>query len=265
MRHGTRPAHGRTLAVAGGAAALVLLAATGAQAEGKGDVRVTKTVVNHGGNVIIGTSKTVTYPIAVTIKDNSGARKITDLSTFNRSNGYGFITWDDDSSCVKKSATTSVCTGTMRVDPGWIADSDDIDSNRVAGVWQVNATVKANDGDYWISDDIARYKVKRASKLTTAIAPDRVAKGSTVTVTGTLSRANWESLKYQGFKGQSVRLQFKKNGAARYTTVKTVKSGSAGRLSTKVTVDAAGSWRWYFPGLTSTARVISAGDTITLK
>lgn len=182
MRHRTRPAHGRTLAVAGGAATLVLLAATGAHAEGRGDVRVTKTVVNGGRNVIIGTSKTIRFPVAVTVKDDSGARKITDLSTFNRSNGYGFTTWDGDSSCARKSSTTSVCTGTMTVDPGWIADSDDIDSNRVAGVWQVNATVKANDGDYWISDNIARYKVKRASTLTTVIKPEKVAKGTKITV-----------------------------------------------------------------------------------
>ncbi|BBC33087.1 hypothetical protein SGFS_043810 [Streptomyces graminofaciens] len=265
MRHRTRPAHGRTLAVAGGAAALVLLAATGAHAEGKGDVRVTDAVVNAGRNIIIGTSRTISFPIAVTIKDNSGAKKITDLSTFNRANGYGFTTWYGDSFCVKKSATTSVCTGTMRVDPGSIPDSDDIDSNRVAGVWQVNATVKANDGDYWISDDIARYKVKRASTLTTVIKPEKVAKGAKVAVTGKLSRADWETLKYKGFTGQSVQLQFKKNGATRYTTVKTVKTGSAGKLGTKVTATAAGSWRWYFPGTTTTARVASAGDAVTLK
>ena len=100
----------RLWAVAGGAAALALLTATGAHAEGEGDIRVTKTVVNKGGNVIIGTAKTVTYPIAITIKDDSGVKKITDLATFNRSNGYGFVTWDGDSSCVRKSATTSVCT-----------------------------------------------------------------------------------------------------------------------------------------------------------
>ncbi|MBZ3903687.1 hypothetical protein [Streptomyces griseiscabiei] len=265
MRHRTRPAHGRTLAVAGGAAALVLLAAAGAHAEGKGDVRVTRTVVNGGKNVIIGTSKTIRYPVAVTVKDDSGAKKITDLSTFNRSNGYGFTTWDGDSSCKKQSSTTSVCTGTMTVDPGWIADSDDIDSNRVAGVWQVNATVKANDGDYWISDNIARYKVKRASVLTTVIAPEKVAKGTKVTVGGKLTRANWETRKYGGFTGQSVQLRFKKKGAARYTTVRTVKTGSAGKLGAKATVTAAGSWRWYFPGTTTTARVTSAGDAVTLK
>jgi hypothetical protein len=257
---------GRSVWVAaGGAAALVLTTATGAHAEGRGDIRVVKTVVNGGGNVIVGTSKTIRYPLDITVKDNSGVKRLTDVSTFNMANGYGFATWDGDSSCTKKSATTSVCRATMTIDPGWIADSDDIDTNKVAGVWQVNATVKANDGDYWISDHIAEYKVKRAAQLTTVIAPEEVAKGAKVTVIGKLSRANWEDLKYHGFTGQQVKLQFRKKGAAHYNTVRTVTTGDAGKLTAKVTVTSAGSWRWYFPGTTTTSRKVSAGDALNLK
>ncbi|MCX4404613.1 MULTISPECIES: hypothetical protein [unclassified Streptomyces] len=257
---------GRTAwAAAGGAAALVLTTATGAHAEGRGDIRVVKTVVNGGGNVIVGTAKTIRYPIDITIKDNSGVKKLTDVFTFNKTNAYTFATWNDDSSCTKKSATTSVCRATMTIDPAWIPDSDDIDTNRVAGVWRLDATVKANDGDYWISDDIAEYKVKRAAQLTTVIAPEKVAKGAKVTVTGKLSRANWEDLKYHGFTGQQVKLQFRKKGAAHYTTVKTVTTGDAGKLTTNVTVTSAGSWRWYFPGTTTTSLKVSAGDALNLK
>ncbi|GGN35461.1 hypothetical protein [Streptomyces fuscichromogenes] len=257
---------GRTAwAAAGGAAALVLTTATGAHAEGRGDIRVVKTVVNNGGNVIVGTSKTIRYPVDITVKDDSGVKKLTHVSTFNKTNAYTFATWDGDSSCTKKSATTSVCRATMTIDPAWIADSDDIDSNRVAGVWRVDATVQANDGDYWISDDIADYKVKRAVQLPTVIAPEKVAKGATATVTGKLSRADWEDLKYHGFTGQQVKLQFRKKGAAHYGTVRTVVTGDAGKLSTKVTVTAAGSWRWYFPGTTTTSRKVSAGEPLGLK
>ncbi|MFI6408488.1 hypothetical protein [Streptomyces sp. NPDC050548] len=257
---------GRTAwAAAGGAAALVLVTATGAHAEGRGDVRVVKTVVNGGGNVIVGTAKSIRYPVDITVKDNSGVKGLTHVSTFNKSSGYTFATWNDDSSCTKKSATTSVCRATLTIDPAWIADSDDIDSNKVAGVWQVNATVKANDGDYWISDHIAEYKVKRAAQLTTVIAPEKVAKNAKVTVTGKLSRANWEDRKYHGFPGQQVKLQFRKKGAAHYATVKTVTTGNVGQLTTKVTVTSAGSWRWYFPGTTTTSLKASAGDAVSLN
>ncbi|MEU6496065.1 hypothetical protein ABZ890_37745 [Streptomyces sp. NPDC046984] len=257
---------GRTAWVAaGGAAALLLTTATGAHAEGRGDIRVVKTVVNGGGNIIVGTTKTIRYPIDITVKDNSGVKKLSDVFTFNRTNAYTFATWNGDSSCTKKSATTSVCRATMTIAPDWIPDSDTIDTNRVAGVWRVDATVKANDGDYWISDDIAEYKVKRAARLTTVIAPEKVTKGAKVTVTGKLSRANWEDLKYHGFTGQRVKLQFRKKGAAHYNTVKTVTTGDAGKLTTHVTVTSAGSWRWYFPGTTTTSLKVSAGDALNLK
>ncbi|WP_181802634.1 hypothetical protein [Streptomyces shenzhenensis] len=253
-------------AAAGGAAALVLTTATGAHAEGRGDIRVVKTVVNGGGNVIVGTSKTIRYPIDITVKDDSGVKGLTHVSTYNATSaaGSGFVDWTD-TSCAKKSATTSVCRATMTVTPAWIPGYSDSDSNKTAGVWQVNATVQANDGDYWISDRIALYKLKRAAQLTTVITPAKVAKGSKVAVTGKLSRANWEDLKYHGFTGQQVKLQFRKKGAAHYSTVKTVTTGDAGKLTTKVTVTSAGSWRWYFPGSTTTSRKVSAGDVLDLK
>ncbi|MFI6250326.1 hypothetical protein [Streptomyces sp. NPDC051016] len=163
-------------------------------------------VVNNGGNVVVGTSKTIRYLVDITVKDN-------------------------ESSCTKRSVTTSVCRATLAIDPAWIAD----------------------------------YKVKRAAQLTTVIAAEKAAKGAGATVTGKLSRADWEDLKYHGFTGQRVKLQFRKNGAAHYSTVRTVTTGDAGKLSTKVTVTSAGSRRWCFPGTTTTSRKVSAGDALGLK
>ncbi|MEU1465081.1 hypothetical protein ABZ467_31225 [Streptomyces sp. NPDC005727] len=251
-------------ALAGGAAALTLLTATAAHAEGKGDIRVTAAVVNDGKNIIIGTSQRVTYPIAITIRDNSGVKGLSHVSVFNKSNGWGFSDWTG-TKCVKKSHTTSVCTATMTIAPQWLPDSLPEDVDHAAGLWQVNARVKANDGDYWISDDIAEFKMKRASRLTTDAAPEPVAKGAQLTVSGKLTRANWEHLKYYGFTGQDVKLQFRAAGAAHYRTLKTVRTGDSGKLSAKVTATSAGSWRWHFPGTTTTARVTSAGDAVSLR
>ncbi|MFE5374242.1 hypothetical protein [Streptomyces mirabilis] len=243
---------------------MVPLTATRAHAEGRGDVQVVKTVVYGGGNVTVGTSKTVTFPIAITVKDNSGVKGLANVNTSKAYSVHGFFDWTG-SSCVKKSSTTSVCTATTTVDPAWIPDTSDTDANTIAGFRQVDAHVRANDGDYWISDHIAEYKVKRASKLTTDASSEPVAKGAKLTATGKLSRANWEDLAHHGFAGQQVKLQFEKAGTAHYSTVKTVKSGTHGNLSTKVTVTAAGSWRWYFPCTTTTARIVSAGDAVGLK
>ncbi|MEW2252446.1 hypothetical protein AB0907_34625 [Streptomyces sp. NPDC006975] len=251
-------------ATAGGAAALVLLTATGAHAEGRGDIRVVGAVVNGGHPVGIGIAKEISFPVVLTVRDNSGVKGVSRVSTLNVSNAYGFIEWTG-TSCAKKSATTSVCTATLKATPAWMPASDDIDTNRVAGLWQVNATVNANDRDYWISDNIARYSVKRATTLTADAAPEPVRRGGKLTVTGTLSRANWETLKYQGYAGQPVQLQFRKAGTTRYTTVRTVRTSSTGRLSTTVTATAAGDWRWYYPGTSTTMLAVSAGDTVTLK
>ncbi|MGW9130406.1 hypothetical protein [Streptomyces sp. NPDC055681] len=54
--------------------------------------------------------------------------------------------------CVKQSTTTSVCTAMMKIVPGWMPGYSTDDANVMAGAWTVNATVNANDGDYWISD-----------------------------------------------------------------------------------------------------------------
>ncbi|WP_318199589.1 hypothetical protein [Streptomyces sp. SCL15-4] len=251
-------------AAAGGAVALTLLTATGAHAEGRGDIRITDAVVNHGKSVAIGTSQRVTYPITLTIRDDSGVKGLSHVSVFNKSKGWGFGDWTD-TKCVKKSSTTSVCTATMTVAPQWLPDSMPESANNAAGLWQVNATARAEDGDYRIADDIAEFRMQRAAKLTTDAAPEPVAKGAELTVSGKLTRAHWEDLRYYGFTGQNAKLQFKAAGAAHYRTVKTVRTGTSGKVTTKVTATSAGSWRWYFPGTTTTARVVSAGDAVKLK
>ncbi|MEW1691639.1 hypothetical protein ACIQOF_11255 [Streptomyces sp. NPDC091265] len=252
----------RGLVVAVGVAALALATTTTAHAEGRGDIRVTKTVVDHGTSVVVGTSKTIKYPIVMTIKDNSGIKGVGRVSTYNHTSGEGVAEQAGSATCVKQSATTSVCTAMMEIVPQWMAGYSTGDANTMAGTWTVNATVNANDRDYWISDGIASYKVKRAATLVTATPAERVRTGSQLKVTGKLARAHWEDLKYYGFTGQSVKLQFKKSGSSSYTTVKTVKSGTSGKLSATVTAASTGSWRWFFDGTSTTAQIISAGKTV---
>ncbi|WP_446041664.1 hypothetical protein [Streptomyces sp. SID1121] len=259
----------RRSAVASVAAAVVagIVVAPAAHAEGRGDIRVTRTVVNGGNSVIVGIKDIKRFTISMTVKDNSGVKKVTDVSAFNTANGHGPVD-HLGSTCKKTGTTTSVCTATMQMDPAWIdsygSGNKGWDANAVAGTWQVNATVKANDGDYWISDRVALFKVKRAATLTTDATPEPVKKGSTLTVTGKLSRANWTDLKYHAFTKQVVKLQYKKPGGA-YSTVRTATTDSKGHLRATVKANAAGSWRWAFLGTTTTMKVVSTGDAVTLK
>lgn len=250
-----------------GAVATAMVAAPAAHAEGRGDIRVTKTVVNKGGSVIVGVKSPKRFAIAMTIKDDSGVKRVTHVSAFNAGNSHGPVSYLG-TTCKKSSGTTSLCTATMEIDPTWIdsygSGNRGWDANAVAGIWQVNATVQADDGDYWISDRIATFKVKRAATLTTDAAPEPVKKGHTLTVTGKLSRANWTDLKYHGFTKQVVKLKYKKPGGS-YHTVRTATTDSKGNLRTTVKATASGSWRWAFLGTTTTMKVVSTGDAVTVK
>lgn len=90
-------------------------------------------------------------------------------------------------------------------------------------------------------------------------------KGKTITVTGKLARANWETYKYQGYVGQPVKLQFRKKNSNTYTTVKTLKTNSTGNLTTTVKAVEDGYWRYNFAGTTTTPAAIATGDFVDVK
>jgi single-stranded DNA-binding protein len=107
--------------------------------------------------------------------------------------------------------------------------------------------------------------VQRYSKLTVNASPEPVKKGKTVTVTGKLSRANWEDNEYHGYTNQSVKLQFRKKNSSTYTTVKTIKSNSTGNLKTTVTASTDGYYRYSFAGTATTPAVNAAGDFVDVQ
>lgn len=248
------------------AVAMTMLGTATAHAEGRGDIRVTKAVTNNGKNVIVGTSKTVTFPVKLTIKDNSGVRSLSEIRAGQGSAMGGAPVETVGTTCRKLSATTSECTATMRLKPVYFPSyNSEENANTAAGGWCSYGITNAVDDDYWIFDCVAPFKLKRAATLTAAATgPSPLSGGKKVKVTGTLTRADWEALKYRGYGGQSVKLQFRKAGGSAYTTVKTVKTNSAGRVSATVTASGPGSWRWFYPGTSTTAQVASPGSTVTL-
>ncbi|MFG2264794.1 DUF5707 domain-containing protein [Streptomyces sp. NPDC048720] len=178
---------------------------------------------------------------------------------------------DDGATCTATSATTATCTGTIDVHP---ADGDL--ANADAGSWTVAAEAIAFNGQNPDSPDMSKvgYKdqdglgstlVQRYSKLTANASPEPVYKGKTLTVTGKLSRANWEDHQYHGYTGQPVKLQFRKAGTSTYTTVKTVYSDSSGNLKTTTTASYDGYWRFSFAGTSTTPAVSATGDYVDVK
>ncbi|MFI6008178.1 hypothetical protein ACIBAG_05025 [Streptomyces sp. NPDC051243] len=177
--------------------------------------------------------------------------------------------------CTVTSATTANCKGTIDVYPGGAAH-ELINSN--AGTWHAAAEATAFNGqdpageNY--DDSKVGYKgqgglgttlVQRHSKLTVDASPEPVKKNKTITITGKLSRANWEDNKYHGYVSQPVNLQFRKKNSDTYTTVKTIKTNATGDLKTTVKATQDGYFRYVFAGTTTTPAATATGDFVDVQ
>jgi len=161
--------------------------------------------------------------------------------------------------CVAVNSTTLKCTVKISAAPV------DLERNSNAGTWKVAAWAfdKGNGG--LSLDKYKTHLVQRASRLTVNASPEPVTKGKSITVTGKLSRANWETFDYRGYTGQPVKLQFRKKDSNTYITVKTVTTDSTGQLKTSVTAATDGYWRWNFAGTTTTPAVNAVGDYVDVR
>ncbi|MFD7750463.1 calcium-binding protein [Streptomyces sp. NPDC059698] len=231
-----------------------------------GDIRITKVVVNGGEDIVLGTTAAKTFTIAVTATDDSGIETGNTFPVMWHTplpNGgyYGLVGPEDIAgSCVRQSFTTTTCTHTLKINPR-IHPQD----NTTAGTWTVRTHALAKDGDYYTKDAAGKAKVLRNSRLTVNASPEPVRKNRTITVTGALTRASWQTYKYGGYTKQLVKLQFKKKGAKSYTTVKTVQTSSTGTLKTTVKASADGYWRYSFAGTSTTSAVSASGDYLDVK
>jgi hypothetical protein len=180
---------------------------------------------------------------------------------------------DKPAKCTATSATTAHCKGTIDVYPG----AHEL-RNTEAGTWRAAAEATAFNGQDPAGEvfDITKvgYKsqaglgttlMQRASKLTVDASPEPVAQGKTITVTGKLSRANWDRGTYNGYVEQPVKLQFRKNGSNTYTTVKTVKTNATGNLKTTATATQDGYFRFTFAGTTTTPAATATGDFVDVR
>ncbi|MGW3727280.1 hypothetical protein [Streptomyces sp. NPDC000851] len=176
--------------------------------------------------------------------------------------------------CTTATATTATCTGKIDVYPG---EGDLLNSD--AGTWKGAALAIAYNGQdpagenfditkvgYADQGDLGTTLVQRGSKLTVNASPEPVKKDATLTITGKLTRANWETGTYVGLpSGQKVVLQFRKAGTTNYTNVKGIQTAAGGALKTTVKASVDGYWRFTYAGITSTAPATVAGDYVDVN
>ncbi|WP_433401811.1 DUF5707 domain-containing protein [Streptomyces sp. CA-146814] len=224
--------------------------------------RITSAVVNAGKPIVIGTKvkKTVSFSATATADAGVGgvAAFIWTGKSIDDKDSFGYGPNAKSISCKVVSATTTTCKGTITLDPTEMINSD-------ATTWRVGASAVTDEGDEFQAYAVSRVGVQSFSQLTVNASPEPVKKGKIITITGKLTRANWDTGTYKGYVNQSVQLQFKKKGAKSYTTVRTVKTGSNGILKTTVKATVDGAWRYSFAGKSNTAAVSSAGDYVDVK
>lgn len=231
-----------------------------------GDTTISNVVVNGGKDVVFGTSAKATIKVTFTAKDASGVDNTSGYavlyhgSTLDDSDAGASPSQDvGDTTCKTATSTTSTCTLTFPMDPKVNL------ANYAQGSWKVWAIASGKDADYTVRENAKTFSVKRYSKLTTNAAPEPVKKGKTITVTGLLSRANWDTSKYAGYTGQKVTLQYRKKTSSTYSNVKTVTSSSTGTLKTTVTASADGYFRYVFAGTSTTPAVTSTSDFVDVQ
>ncbi|MFB7220921.1 DUF5707 domain-containing protein [Streptomyces sp. NPDC056227] len=228
---------------------------------------ISKVTVNGGKDIVLGTTALKKITVSVTASHPSGIADGyvilwhgTDPTSPDTIDGV-LLPNEDAATCTPVNATTATCKQTITVDPRY-----DLYKNALAGTWHVSAGVLAGDqSDIEYNDFYGTARVQRLSKLTVNASPEPVRKGKTITVTGKLSRANWESHTYAGYTGQSVKLQFRKKTSSTYTTLKTIKTNSTGNLKTTATASVDGYWRYSFAGTSTTPAVTTAGDFVDVR
>ncbi|MFE2040777.1 hypothetical protein ACFXAZ_07550 [Streptomyces sp. NPDC059477] len=239
------------------------------------DLKFSGVKVNNGKPIVAGPTKQVTVPVTYKIThaksvDIKADDFIIDVELYRGQDGYLF--GDYLPTCTPTSSTTANCKGQIDIYP----DLELINSD--AGTWTAAGYAVALNGEDPLSenpdwskigvveqDKLTTAKLQRAPKLTVNASPEPVKKGKTITVTGKLTRANWETGTYTAYSSQSVKLQFRTKSATSYTTIKTIKSNSKGDLKTTVTASKDGYYRYSFAGTTTSPAVSAPGDFIDVK
>jgi hypothetical protein len=232
------------------------------------DLGVTFSNLKVAKAVKVGTSAHVSTTVTYTLTHGANY----DLTSDDFANGpylyKGSFTAPDNvlfgqaaATCTVTSDTTANCSGKIDIYPG---EGDLINSD--AGKWSAGAlALQYSTGDVSDQGPLGSTLVQRASQLTVNAAPEPVKKGKTVTVTGKLSRANWETNKYAGYATQKVVLQFRKKTSSTYTNVKGITSSSTGTLKTTTTATVDGYYRFTFAGTTTTPAVSATGDYVDVN
>ncbi|MFJ6725958.1 hypothetical protein ACIQPQ_13695 [Streptomyces sp. NPDC091281] len=238
--------------------------------------------INSGKPIVVGTTAKKSVPVTFRLNhpadyNPKAADALFDLVIYRGSvdRPENVLLGDEWPVCSTVSATVASCKAAIDIYPGdgELLNSDATTFKALGYAYDFNGQdvegpiedIDWSKVGYVQQDRLTTTRLQRLSKLTVNASPEPVRKGKTLTVTGKLSRANWEKNVYAGYAGQSVKLQFRKKGSSTYTTVKTVKTSSTGTLRTTVKASQDGYYRYAFTGTSTTPAVSAAGDFVDVR
>ncbi|NEA67079.1 hypothetical protein [Streptomyces sp. SID12488] len=236
--------------------------------------KVAKSInVGASGHVAIPVTYTLTHGIEVDIKASdfdSGPY----LYRGDFAKPENVIFGEKPGTCTATSTTTANCKANLDIYPG----EGDLTTTDAGTRWTAGGMAIAFNGQDPEGDtidpskigiaqqgDLGTTTVRRLAKLTLNATPEPVKKGKTITVTGKLTRANWDGANYTGYGNQAVKLQFRKNGTNTYTTVKTIRTAANGDLKTTVKATVDGFFRYVSSTTVTTSDAYAAPDFIDVK
>ncbi|MEU1491710.1 hypothetical protein ABZ456_15805 [Streptomyces sp. NPDC005776] len=258
---------GRTMwkAVVAGGAALVFTGVAGVPAgAAEGGVAFSRVSVNGGKPIVIGVQERVevhaVFRMTTKLRYDLGPMVFPYRGTTENAETVQSAIIGSD--CKVVDSAKGICDFEE-----WLyIDPRDLDfGNEDAGTWRTAAQVYLPGDTQDIDDVNLPLRIQRATRVTVDASPEPVAAGKTITVTGRVTRANWDTHTYQGYAGRTVSLQFKASGASSYKTVRTATSSATGALRTTVKATGPGTWRWTYYGDTTSAAASSAGDYVATQ
>ena len=229
------------------------------------DTTFSNVVVNGGKDIVLGLTTRKTVTITWTARDPEGVAASWAYLWHgpNTDDADGRLPlYPPAGTCVVSPADPTISTCKVSIA---VSAARDFDHNGLASAWKVLAGAQ-DTGDNWTEIDAAgTANVKRNARVTVNASPEPVKKGRTITVTGKLTRANWESGTYTGYQGRPVQLQFRKKGSSVYTALKTVTTGVGGTLKTTTKAKTDGYYRFVFTGTPTTGPSTATGDFVDVR
>lgn len=224
--------------------------------------------INNGNAIRVGATKQVTAPVTFTMTHGDDVDPWSDdfyvdpyiyKGSFDAPENILF--GDDYAYCTPAGANTADCEGTIDIRPdyGNCEGGDLINSD--AGAWTGGAYAIDFNGEdpsdpNWSVENVGwadqgnlqSTAVLRYAKMTGNAGPEPISKGATLTMTGKLTRANWETHTYKPYTGKTIKFQFKKSGYDSYATLNALTTDAYGNVKTSAKANYDGNWRLKFYG-----------------